>query len=168
MASSPLRPYRVMTVCTGNICRSPMAEIVLRERFAEAGMGHVLVDSAGTSDEEHGNPVDPRARRVLERHGYTVPPHRARRVTDGDLRARDLVLAMTATHVHALENLVGGALAPGRLRMLRSFDPQVEGVSGHLLDVADPWYGVEEDFEDTLLMIEAAAAGVVAHVRAAH
>lgn len=144
-----------------------MAEIVLRERLADAGLDAVVVDSAGTSSEEHGNPVDPRARRVLERHGYAVPPHRARRVTAADLHSRDLVLAMTATHLSSLERLAGGAVVPGRLRMLRSFDPSTGGVTGHLLDVADPWYGVEDDFEVTLRMITAAADGVVAHVRAA-
>jgi len=157
---------RVMTVCTGNICRSPMAEIVLRERFAEAGLDHVVVDSAGTSDEERGNPVDPRARRVLERHGYVVLPHQARRVTPADLHARDLVLTATATHLHALERLVPGGLAPNRLRMLRSFDPATTGATGHLLDLADPWYGVDDDFDETLSMIEAAAEGIVGHVRA--
>lgn len=155
-----------MTVCTGNICRSPMAEIVLRERFAAAGLDHVVVDSAGTSNEEHGNPADPRARRVLERHGYRVPEHSARRVTAADLHSRDLVLAMTATHLHALERLAGGAAAPGRLRMLRSFDPATGDAVGHLLDVADPWYGVEGDFEETLRVITAAADGIVDHVRA--
>jgi len=155
-----------MTVCTGNICRSPMAEIVLRERFAAAGLDHVVVDSAGTSDEEHGNPVDPRARRVLERHLYLVAAHRARRVTGADLLARDLVLTATATHLHSLERLVDGDLAPDRLRMIRSFDPATSGATGHLLDLADPWYGVESDFEETLVMIEAAADGVVQHVRA--
>lgn len=159
-------PYRVMAVCTGNICRSPMAEVVLRDRLLAAGLDDVVVDSAGTSDEERGNPVDPRARRVLERNGYLVPTHRARRVTADDLRTRDLVLAMTATHLHALERLAGGELVPGRLRMLRSFDPATAGASGHRLDVADPWYGVEDDFEGTLAVIEAATDGVVRHVRA--
>ena len=94
--------YRVMTVCTGNICRSPMAEVVLRERLEAAGLGDaVVVDSTGTSDEEHGRPVDRRAHRVLTAHGYSVPQHRARQVTPVDLPARDLLLPMTATHAPA-------------------------------------------------------------------
>ncbi len=142
-----------------------MAEIVLRERFRTAGLD-VVVDSAGTSGEEAGNPVDPRARRVLERHGFLVPEHRARRVAAGDLHERDLVLAMTATHLHALERLVGGAVPPGRLRLLRSFDPAAGDATGHLLDIADPWYGVDDDFEETLRVVTAAVEGVVAHVLA--
>ncbi|MGO1333580.1 MAG: low molecular weight protein-tyrosine-phosphatase, partial [Cellulosimicrobium funkei] len=109
MSSAETRPgpYRVMTVCTGNICRSPMAEVVLRDRFEAAGLGdRVVVDSTGISDEERGNPIDRRARAVLAEHGYVVDgTHRARQVRAGDLAARDLVLAMTAQHARALRRL---------------------------------------------------------------
>src|SRR6478609_7970177 len=144
------QPYRVMTVCTGNICRSPMAEVVLRERLAAAGLGdRVVVDSMGVSDEERGNPVDRRARTVLLEHGYDVDgTHRARQVRADDLATRDLVLAMTAQHARALRRL--DASAP--VRLYRSFDPaapRVEpGGSEHVLDIADPWYGGQQDFED--------------------
>src|SRR5688572_27986673 len=75
---------RVMTVCTGNICRSPMAEVVLRERLAEAGITDVVVDSTGTTGYELGEPMDPRARKVLLAAGYSDPgigAHRARQVS---------------------------------------------------------------------------------------
>jgi protein-tyrosine phosphatase len=163
-------PYRVMTVCTGNICRSPMAEIVLRDRLDAAGLGdRVLVDSGGVSDEEAGNPVDRRARRVLAEHGYpTGDGHRARQVTAADVASHDLVLAMTAHHARALRRL-GPDAADGRIRMYRSFDPQAPvvrpGESEHVLDVDDPWYGDLEDFEHCLTEIEAAADGVVELVR---
>lgn len=160
-------PYRVMTVCTGNICRSPMAQVVLAERFRAAGLGDVVVvDSTGISDEEHGNGIDRRAARVLAAHGYPVPQHAARRVRRGELGERDLVLAMTASHARALR-----AMAPDdadRVRMLRSFDPEAPvGGPEHRLDVDDPWYGDEAGFEVTLEEVEAAADGVVEHVRAA-
>lgn len=162
-----MTPYRVMTVCTGNICRSPMAEIVLRDRLEAAGLGQaVVVDSSGVSDEEHGNPVDPRARAVLAEHGYpTGDGHRARQVTSADVRGHDLVLAMTARHARALR-----ALAPADgdgtvVRMYRSFDPAADGLPEQRLDIADPWYGGAEDFEVCLAEIEAAADGVVAFVR---
>lgn len=167
------RLYRVMTVCTGNICRSPMAEIVLRERLADAGLGDVVeVDSTGISDEEHGNPVDWRARAVLRRHGYpTGEGHRARRVRASELRARDLVLPMTAQHARTLRRLADGdPEVTERIRMFRSFDPAAPAEPGqpeHVLDVDDPWYGPEEGFEVTLAEVEAAADGIVAHVRAA-
>ncbi|TFH71407.1 low molecular weight phosphotyrosine protein phosphatase [Cellulomonas sp. HD19AZ1] len=162
-----------MTVCTGNICRSPMAEVVLRQRFADAGLGDVVeVDSTGVSDEEHGNPVDPRARAVLRRHGYpTGEGHRARQVRASELAERDLVLPMTAAHARALRRLVDGDPAlTDRIRMLRTFDPAAPAEPGqpeHVLDVDDPWYGPDSGFETTLAEIEAAADGIVAHVRAA-
>lgn len=167
------RPYRVMTVCTGNICRSPMAEVVLRQRLADAGLGDVVeVDSTGVSDEEHGNPVDPRARAVLRQHGYpTGEGHRARQVRASELAERDLVLPMTAAHARALRRLVDGDPAlTDRIRMLRTFDPAAPAEPGqpeHVLDVDDPWYGPDSGFETTLAEIEAAADGIVAHVRAA-
>ncbi|NCT91064.1 low molecular weight phosphotyrosine protein phosphatase [Cellulomonas sp. APG4] len=157
-----------MTVCTGNICRSPMAEVVLRDRFTRAGLdGAVLVDSTGISGEEHGNPIDPRAQQVLRSRGYDVPAHRARQVSAVDVVERDLVLAMTATHAHALRRLARGDDAiTQRIRMFRSFDPDapVEGPE-HLLDVDDPWYGDDAGFEVTIAEVEAAADGIVAHVR---
>jgi protein-tyrosine phosphatase len=141
-----------------------MAEIVLRDRFDAAGLGDaVVVDSSGVSDEEHGNPVDPRARAVLAEHGYpTGSGHRARQVTAADVGARDLVLAMTTRHARVLRDLGGDSV----VRMYRSFDPAAEGLPEHRLDIADPWYGGPEDFEECLAEIEAAADGVVAFVRA--
>jgi protein-tyrosine phosphatase len=162
--------YRVLTVCTGNICRSPMAEIVLRDRLDAAGIGdRVVVASAGVSDEEAGSPVDRRARRVLAEHGYpTGDGHRARQVTAADVASHDLVLAMTAHHARALRRLARKDV-DGRIRMYRSFDPQApvvhDGESEHMLDVDDPWYGDLEDFEVCLSEIEAAADGVVEQVR---
>ncbi|RPF21639.1 low molecular weight protein-tyrosine-phosphatase [Myceligenerans xiligouense] len=153
--------YRVMTVCTGNICRSPMAEIVLRDRFGSAGLD-VVVDSTGVSDEEHGNPIDRRARTALAARGYpTGDGHIARQATGIAVDSRDLVLAMTNQHARRLR-----ALRPGAdVRLYRSFDPAAAGLATHLLDIADPWYGGPDDFEECLDQIEAAADGVVAHVR---
>ncbi|GAB2488592.1 low molecular weight protein-tyrosine-phosphatase [Promicromonospora xylanilytica] len=160
--------YRVMTVCTGNICRSPMAEIVLRDRFEAAGLGEsVVVDSSGVSDEEHGNPVDRRARAVLAEHGYdTGSAHGARQVAAADVGSRDLLLAMTARHARRLRDLAGRVPGDTTIRMYRSFDPAADGLAEEQLDIADPWYGGPDDFEVCLAEIEAAADGVVAFVRA--
>ncbi len=164
-------PYRVMTVCTGNICRSPMAEVVLRARFAAAGLGEqVVVTSTGVSDEEHGNSIDRRAARVLVGHGYPGGDgHRARQVRAADLATSDLVLPMTAAHARALRRLAGDGRA-GQVVMLRRFDPAAPRVDDvrdeHRLDIDDPWFGGPVEFEDCLAQIEAAADGVVAHVAA--
>ena len=140
-----------------------MAEVVLRERFADAGLGsRVVVDSTGISDEEHGNPIDRRARAVLVEHGYpAAAAHRATQVRELDLPSRDLVLAMTSAHAQALRRLGGE-----RVQMYRSFDPDAPvGRAEHALDVDDPWYGGTSDFEACLAQIEAAADAIVEHVR---
>jgi len=156
--------YRVMTVCTGNICRSPMAEVVLRARFEAAGLD-VEVDSSGISDEEHGNRIDRRARAVLLAHGYDpLEGHRARRFAASDLPARDLVLAMTAHHARALRRAADPDVA-ARVVMYRHFDPATrDDATDAELDLADPWYGGPSDFESCLAQIEAAADGIVAFV----
>ncbi len=166
MATTSSPEYRIMTVCTGNICRSPMAEVVLRDRLEAAGLGgRVRVDSTGISSEEHGRPIDPRAQRVLSAHGYDVPSHRAHRVAAEELAERDLVLAMTADHARVLRRLAGPT-GDDRIRMFRSFDPAAptDGPE-RLLDVDDPWYGDQDGFELTLAEVEAAADGIVDHVR---
>ncbi|MBO0610144.1 low molecular weight phosphotyrosine protein phosphatase [Myceligenerans salitolerans] len=150
-----------MTVCTGNICRSPMAEIVLRDRFEAAGLD-VVVDSTGVSDEERGNPIDHRARAALVARGYPAGEgHVARQATGPDVGSRDLVLAMTGEHARRLR-----ALRPDvDVRLYRSFDPAAATLPSRMLDIADPWYGGPADFEECLDQIEAAADGIVLHVR---
>ncbi|WP_432562387.1 low molecular weight protein-tyrosine-phosphatase [Kineococcus sp. SYSU DK003] len=158
-----------MTVCTGNICRSPMAEVVLRDRFEAAGLGErVVVDSSGISDEEEGNPVDRRAASVLREHGYVVPRHCAHQVTREEIAHRDLVLAMTSRHARWLRTQAPDAESADRVRMYRSFDPEAPGLDvadESDLDIDDPWYGGREDFERTLEQVEAAADAIVEHVR---
>ena len=159
--AAPHQPYRVIAVCTGNICRSAMAEAVLRDRLEGMGFpGAVEVVSAGISDEEHGRPIDSRARQVLTEAGYTtgaaalvVREHQAHRITDAEILRADLLLAMTVRHhrelVRRAERLGADA---SRIRMYRSFDPQA--APGQDLDVPDPWYGTTADFLETLEVVE--------------
>jgi protein-tyrosine phosphatase len=153
-----------MTVCTGNICRSPMAQIALAEHLAQAGVD-AIVDSTGTSDEEWAAPIDARARRVLTRAGYRIPAHRARQVTAEDLAERDLILPMTRGHRRYLERLAERSSLRPAIRLLREFDPAAPAPSHPDIDIDDPWYGGTEDFVRTLAQIEAAAPGVVAWAR---
>ncbi|WP_349305315.1 MULTISPECIES: low molecular weight protein-tyrosine-phosphatase [unclassified Actinomyces] len=166
----PTGPYRVAMVCTGNICRSAMAQVVLTDRLAAAGLGSdVLVTSSGVSDEEHGNPIDPRALRLLRERGYgagddeaaraagrVLASHRAHRVTDAELTGHDLLLAMTGAHRRELVRRAQQVGAdPGRVRMFRAWDPVAPaGAPDRELDVPDPWYGTMADFVDTLEVVE--------------
>jgi protein-tyrosine phosphatase len=159
-------PYRILTVCRGNICRSPMAEFLLRETLEDAGLdGRVEVDSAGVSDEEAGNPIDPRTVEELRRHGHTDhgwSQHVARQVEPEWIRDRDLVLAATRGHARQLRRLAPGA--ENRIRLIREFDP--DAVRADELDMADPWYGDQEGFGETHDEILSAIPGILAHVRA--
>jgi protein-tyrosine phosphatase len=149
---------RVLFVCTGNICRSPLAEAVLRHRAEALGFA-VAADSAGTSDEEAGRPPDPRARRVAERRGILLPDRRARQVVRADFTGFDLVLSMTHAHQRVLERLAP-ADATAELRLFMAY-----AADRRMMDVPDPWYGGMADFEQALDMIEAGVDGLVAALR---
>lgn len=181
---------RILIVCTGNICRSPMGEIVLREKLAQAGIS-AEVDSVGVSSEEHGRGVDTRAARVLREAGYDVPRRSARKVTSQDLEDSDLVLAMTVGHAKELGALAERhGISTDKIHLWREYDSSsslgvapggVFGEGGYLAtkksedrghsnlymsdgewDVPDPWYGGQEGFYDTLAVVEGGADGIVA------
>ncbi|SPM32024.1 Protein-tyrosine-phosphatase, partial [Mycobacterium terramassiliense] len=150
-------PLHVTFVCTGNICRSPMAEKVFADQLQRRGLGDaVRVTSAGTTNWHVGSRADDRATRVLQAHGYSTT-HRAAQLNDDHLTA-DLVVALGRNHVRMLRQL---GVDADRIRMLRSFDPRS---GAHALDVEDPYYGDPEDFEDVLAVIEAALPGLHAWV----
>ncbi|MFE5618149.1 low molecular weight protein-tyrosine-phosphatase [Streptomyces sp. NPDC056524] len=151
--------YRVCFVCTGNICRSPMAESVFRARVEEAGLaGAVEVDSAGTGGWHEGDAADPRTVAVLEEHGY-ASGHTARQFRASWFPALDLVIALDEGHQRALRALAPTPEDEAKVRLLRSYDPAADG-----LDVPDPYYGGTEGFEECLEMVEAASEGVLAAV----
>lgn len=158
--------YRITVVCTGNICRSPMAEWVLRERFEAAGLGdRVSVDSAGTTAWEEGNPADERTVAAMQRHGHTgdYSTHRARVFDKRWFDDRGLVLAADHGHYTVLRRLAPTPEAKDSIRMIRSFDPA--GLKGDALAIDDPWYGDDASFDQTYDEITGAADGIVEYVR---
>ncbi|MCO4695265.1 low molecular weight phosphotyrosine protein phosphatase [Streptomyces sp. RO-S4] len=152
--------YRVCFVCTGNICRSPMAESVFRARVAGAGLDdRIEVDSAGTGGWHEGEGADPRTVAVLRDNGYEAG-HTARQFDPSWFAHLDLVVALDAGHLRALRRLAPTERDAAKVRLLRSYDPG----AGDDLDVPDPYYGDREGFEQCLEMVEAASDGLLAAV----
>ncbi|MFJ1761665.1 low molecular weight protein-tyrosine-phosphatase [Amycolatopsis sp. NPDC088138] len=148
---------QIVVVCSGNICRSPMAELVLRKELGDAGLdGAVRLSSAGTGGWHEGEPADKRARATLKAHGYPTS-HVASEVTEDDLEA-DLILAADQGHAEFLRARVDN---PAKVRLLRSFDPSAPDGA----EVPDPYYGGDDGFEDVLGMIERAVPGLLDWVR---
>lgn len=157
------RPLRVVLVCLGNICRSPMAAAVFRERLADAGLANVVeIDSAGTGSWHVGCVADPRAAAALERHGYDTA-HTARQLSAHDLADFDLILAADHANRSDVTDLARTPDEAAKVAMIRSFDP----ASSDDAEIPDPYYGEGDGFETVLAMIEAAADGFVASVEAA-
>jgi protein-tyrosine phosphatase len=151
---SDSEPVRVVFVCWGNICRSPMAARVAEKLAAERGLTGVEFSSAATSREELGAPMDDRATRVLRRHGYRTGEHEAHQITRDEIEGADLVLAMEDIHLRKMLAIDPGAL---NLRLLTDFDPDATPGSG----IDDPWYGSADGFERTLGSIESAIPGLL-------
>jgi protein-tyrosine phosphatase len=151
-------PFRVVFVCTGNICRSPVAEKVFAREVEEAGLAdRVQVDSAGTGSWHVGGPADDRSATLLVQHGY--PDAHVARQVDDDLLGADLLVALDDGHLRALRRLVPD---PERVVLLRSFDAAAPPGAG----VPDPYYGGPEGFDEMLTMIRDAMPGLLEHVKA--
>ncbi len=160
------RPYRIVFVCTGNICRSPMAEVITRALAGSTALGdgsalgdHLDVRSAGTGPWHEGEPMDERASHALVRGGYPRHTHIAHQFSSSELAQIDLMVALDRRHQQTLRGL--GA-EPYRLALLRAFD----AASGAAADVPDPYYGDDGTFDDCREMIASACAGLVASLTA--
>ena len=153
-------PYRVTFVCTGNICRSPMAEHIFRRHAEDEGLD-VEVDSSGTGHWHVGDPADERTVATLRRAGYRSA-HRARQFEAAWFDRYDLIVALDQGHRADLLDLALDDGARGKVRLLREFDPDARD-----LDVADPYYGRASGFEEVREQIEAAVPGLIEHVRRA-
>ena len=156
----PGSPYRIALVCLGNICRSPMADVVLNQRLEAAGLADAVeVVSAGTGDWHVGNPMDRRAAAVLTTHGYDASRHRAQQFTTEWFDDYDLVLTMD--HDNHRDVMAHGDHLddPGRVRMFREFDPRARAGDD---EVPDPYYGGDDGFATVLAMVERTCDGVVA------
>ena len=124
---------RILFVCHGNICRSPMAEFVMKDLVEKAGRSReFLIESAAVSAEELGNPVYPPARRELAAHGISCAGKTARQMTRADYDRFDLLVCMDSSNLRRMEHICGGDRL-GKMSLLLAH-------TGHPGDVADPWY----------------------------
>ena len=148
---------KILFVCHGNICRSPMAEFVMKDLVKKAGRGAEFeIASAATSTEEIGNPVYPPARRELAAHGIGCAGHAARQLRRNDYVHYDLLIGMDGANVRNMRRMCGGD-PDGKIRLLLDF----AGRPGQ--EVADPWY--TGDFTATWRDVEAGCRGLLEQLK---
>lgn len=149
---------KVTVVCTGNICRSPMGEVMLRAALDDAGVAGVELNSCGLGRWHVGDGADHRAVAQLAADGFDGSRHRAAQFGAPHADA-DLFLAMDASHVSGLR---AEGVDPGKIRLFRSFDP----ASTDGAEVDDPYYGTRHDFAAVAEEVSAALPALVEHIRA--
>ena len=143
---------KILFVCHGNICRSPMAEFVMKDLVRKAGLeSRFHIESAATSTEEIGNPIYPPARRKLAEHGMQCDGHSARQLTNRDYERYDLLIGMDRANIRNMNRICGGDF-DSKIHLLMEY-------AGHSdTEVADPWY--TGDFETTWQDVLAGCVGL--------
>ena len=154
-------PIRVLFVCLGNICRSPLAEALFRHEVERRGLGDRFeIDSAGTSGYHNGAPPDRRSAEVARQRGVELTG-RSRKLGADDLARFDYVIAMDADNLADVQALQRAGAGRARVHRLREFDP-----TAGALDVPDPYYGGPRGFENVHDIAERASAGLLDHILA--
>ena len=134
---------KIMFVCHGNICRSPMAEMVLKKMVADSGIGdEIKIESRATSDEEIGNPIYPPARAVMEKHGVPYEKREATKIKRSDYDEYDMIIGMDSANIRNMHRIFGGDPNSKIMRLME--------IAGRDADVSDPWYTgrFEETYRD--------------------
>ena len=147
---------KILFICLGNICRSPMAEFVMKDLVKKTGLASQFhIESAATSREEIGNPVYPPARRKLAEHGISCEGHAARQLTAQDYEEYDLLIGMEGANLKNMQRICGVDPA-GKMHRLLDYTDRPS-------DVADPWY--TGDFEATWRDVSTGCQGLLASIQ---
>lgn len=147
---------KILFICHGNICRSPMAEFIMKDLIQKAGLeDQFYIASAATSTEETGHPVYPPARRKLAEHGIGCAGKTARQLTKGDYSRYDLLIGMDGANLRNMRRICGGD-QDGKMHLLMEY-------TGRPGDVADPWY--TGDFETAWQDVLAGCSGLLEQMR---
>ena len=156
MKDSEKKMTKILFVCHGNICRSPMAEFYMKDLVKKAGLeDEFYIASAATSTEEIGNPVYPPARAMLLRHGINPAGKKARQMTPADYGAFDLLIGMDGANIRSMQRISGGD-PEGKIKMLLDFTSRPG-------PVADPWY--TGDFQATWEDVSEGCQGLLKYIR---
>lgn len=142
-------------VCLGNICRSPLAEGIMRNKITESGLDWE-VDSAGTNGYHVGETPHTLSQKVAAKHGIDISRHQARNFNAGDFEKFDLIYAMAADVVAEMRWLTGKKFQPGKIKLLMD-----EVYPGKHIDVPDPWYGPEPGYHQAFEMMDKACDKII-------
>ena len=150
---------KILMVCLGNICRSPLAEGILQHKVNEAGLSW-KVESAGTNSYHIGEPPHHLSQKVAELNGINICDQRARRFKPSDLEEYDLLYAMSKDVIDDMKSMAGNKWQQEKVRLLME-----ELHPGQHMDVPDPWYGPEPGYHEVYKMIEAACEKILQKAR---
>ncbi|MCE2834212.1 MAG: low molecular weight phosphotyrosine protein phosphatase [Chitinophagaceae bacterium] len=146
---------RILMVCLGNICRSPLAEGILRKHAEEAGL-EWFIDSAGTNGLHDGEPPHRLSQKVAGLNGINISGQRSRRFRRSDMDDFDLILAMAGDVLSDIRDIAGQRFEPSRIRLFMDITRP-----GEELDVPDPWYGEEPDYHEVFEILNEVCAELV-------
>jgi len=154
-----MKKVKVLFVCLGNICRSPLGAAILKKKVKDNGMdAWVEVDSCGTSNYHIGDNADPRTLANARRNGVAMD-HCARQLTEQDLDDFDYIFAMDRSNYNNILRLVNGRKVEHKIRMMREFDPLGNG------EVPDPYHGGEEDFQEVFDILNRSTDKFIEHLK---